>query len=160
MKIAKLLILTVFVFSIQSVSAIRIAIKNLGNSDVGVCPDYTGVMRNWDTTVSANTTTDDQAIRFNSGIHTLRKLYVLYEGVGCFEYNFGPKGFSGTGKITIEVNPKRIQLPSNPPAQASSLPIRVSGHTDVLFQEKTKIGPRIIQAEPTSCNIGQDVLRQ
>lgn len=155
MKITKLLILTVSVFAAQPAFAIRIAIKNLGSSLVRVCPEYTGVMRNWDTTVSANTTTDDQAIRFNSGIHTLRKLYVLYEGVGCFEYNFGPKGFSGTGKIIIEVNPKNVQLSSNPPTMASSLPIAVSGHTDVLFQTKTEIKRTFINAvKLTNCNIG------
>jgi hypothetical protein len=141
MKITKLLVLAVSVFTIQSAFAIRIEVKNLGNDIVEVDPVWTGTARGWKRLDS------DWSCRYDSGVYQLKGLLVRYADGQCRYYFFGQKGFRGTGKLIIGVNAWMVDSKIN----ASDRQIVVEGHTDVVFQKQTQVS-QVVKGNTILCD--------
>lgn len=157
MKITQLLILAVCVCVSQFALALRIDIKNEGIDQIMVCPEWTGIVRKWEPVVGS-TATEDRLARYDSGMHALRKLYVMYPNIGCFEYRFGANGFSGTGKLMIRINIGKFRLLKNSGIDSKKLTVVVSGHTDVVFQKFTEVKHTAFEARKMGgCNFSSGI---
>lgn len=86
----------------------------------------------------------------------MRKLYVKYLNIGCFEYDFGPKGFNGTGKLTIGINPGALVI-KGALVDPAALVISVNGHTDIMFQKSTTVKQTFSNAKYRSCYFSRGI---
>lgn len=153
MKNIKLLGLGVFLFVVQSVSALRVDVTNLGETTVFVDPVWTGTKRGWrglagGVELRQIGRTEDAVVRYDTGVHHLKGLLVHYKETGkCFYYFFGPNGFRGTGKILISVNAEVVDGKQN----AELRSIVVEGHTDVVFQKQTRVS-QVVEKKEIDCD--------